>query len=211
MNWFLFTVVVLIALILLSKLLRRLRWLLRIGALLLAMTVISGAAACWSTPDTPKETPDYAVLLGCTLEDGKPTDELVRRLNLALDWLNNTKDTVLMVSGGDVERDGVSEAGVMRQWLAERGADVSRIVEEPHSADTRQNLLNCKKIAEELGLGTENVLILSSEYHLTRARFLAEKLGQIPSTLSCETPFWDHLKASFREVYAFIKAYAETL
>ena len=211
MNWALFTVGVLAALFLLSKFLRRLRWLLRIGALVLAITVISGAAACWSTPDTPNDTPDYAVLLGCTLKDGKPTEELERRMNLALDWLGSTKDTVLMVSGGAVERDGVSEADVMRQWLADRGADVSRIITEPYSADTRQNLLNCKEIAEDLGLGTDNVLILSSDYHLTRARYLAEKLGQTASTLSCETPFLKRVSASVREVYAFVKAFAETL
>ena len=211
MNWLLFTVGAVVALILLSKLLRRLKWLLRIGAVILAITVISGAAACWSTPDTPNETPDYAVLLGCSLKDGEPTEEMVRRMTLALDWLNSTKDTVLMVSGGDVERDGVSEADVMYQWLADRGADLSRIIAEPRSADTRQNLLNCKEIAKELGLGTDNVLILSSDYHLTRARFLADKLGQSASTLSCETPFFARLSASCREVYAFVKAYFETL
>lgn len=209
--WLLLTIGVLAALILLSKLLRRLRWLLRIGALVLAVTVISGAAACWSAPDIQTESPDYAVLLGCSLEDGKPTDEMVRRMNLALDWLGSTKDTVLMVSGGDVLHDGVSEADVMYQWLSDRGADMSRIIAEPYSADTRENLLNCKEIAQNLGIGTDNVLILSSDYHQTRARFLAEKLGQTASGLSCETPFLKRLSASVREVYSFVKAFYETL
>lgn len=212
MSWLLLTVIVLVVLFVLYSVLKTgLRLLFLLLALAFLLTVVSGAAVCWTAPDTESTQPDYAVLLGCALENGQPKEELIRRLELARDWLERTEGTTLMVSGGDPAGQGVTEASVMRDWLEEHGADMSRVVMEDRAADTRQNLQFCKELAENLGLNTDNVLILSSEYHQTRAQYLAESIGQAASGLSCETPFFDHLEAAVREVYSFTKAFLETL
>lgn len=210
--WIGITAAVLLALFLLSRIVKAgLRLVFRLVMVVFAVAVVSGAAACWNAPKTEQANADYAVLLGCALEDGQASDELVRRMEIGLDWLNDTKDTVLMLTGGDPGGQGVTEAQVMYDWLAANGADMSRVVVEDQSADTRQNLLFCKELAQKLGLGTDNVLILSSEYHQTRAQYLARQLGQYASGLSCKTPFLDHITASVREVYSFAKAFLETL
>ena len=54
------------------------------------------------------------------------------------------------------------------------------------------------------------MLILTSDYHQTRAQYLAHAQGQEAVGLSCETPPAARLAASVREVYAFVKAWAET-
>jgi uncharacterized SAM-binding protein YcdF (DUF218 family) len=212
MSWLLLTIVVLAVLFVLYSILKTgLRLAFLLLALAFLLTVVSGAAVCWTAPDTEGVQPDYAVLLGCALENGEPREELIRRLELAKDWLDRTEGTTLMVTGGDPAGQGVTEASVMWDWLEDHGADMSRVILEDRAADTRQNLLFCRELAENLGLGTENVLILSSEYHQTRAQYLARSIGQAASGLSCDTPFFDHLEAAVREVYSFAKALLETL
>ena len=54
------------------------------------------------------------------------------------------------------------------------------------------------------------MLILTSDYHQTRAQYLARAQGQEAVGLACETPPLQRLTARVREVYAFVKAWAET-
>ena len=188
----------------------------RFGNLILILSVIgvlivgTATGICWTKPYEEKSY-DYAILLGALLEEGKPTPELERRMELALDWMKTDADTILFVSGGEPKDQGITEAQVMYDWLVERGANGNRIVMEEKAADTLQNLRFSRSMADEMGLKTDTVLLLSSEYHQTRAGFLAAQLGQDAAHLSCRTPFLKHLNASFREVFAFIKAFAETL
>ena len=215
MNWLLLTIGVLLTIVLagllLKRLLPRLSRVLLCLALLLALAVGSGTAVCWSVPDTPQPKPDYALLLGCALEDGQATDELIRRCRTALEWMEQNPGFLLVVSGGDGAGHGITEARVMADWLLANGADPARVLPEDQALDTRQNLLYSKTMVHNLEQETDTVLLITSEYHQTRACFLARQNGQTPLTLSCATPFPDHLQAAVREVYAFIKAVLEIL
>jgi len=213
MNWLLLTAAILVVGMVAALLLRR-----RLpvtGALLIAVlslaaaVIVTGTAICWQAPANEDLTPDYGLLLGCALQDGRPTPELVRRCRMALLWLEDNPEQILIVSGGDPAGQGVTEAAVMTQWLTEHGADPNRIAPEPQAKDTRQNLQFSKKLAQSMGLGTDTVLIITSEYHQTRAQYLAEAQGQKTVGLSCRTPYSTRLQASVREVYAFAKAFLE--
>lgn len=184
------------------------RWLLVPAAL--ALLVTAGTAVFFTPPPETDLQPDYAVLLGAGLEDGQPTQELVRRMELALDWLEQTPDTVLIAAGGDPKGQGVTEASVMTRWLADHGADMTRVLAEDRSRTTRENLLYSRELAKAHGLDTENVLILTSDYHQTRAQFLARRIGQNAAGRSCTTPFRQRLTSSVRELYAFFKAVWQT-
>lgn len=176
-----------------------------------ALILSVGTAVCWSAPENSVSDYDYAILLGALLDEGQPSPELERRLAVALEWQKSDDETVLIVSGGKPDGQDVSEAQVMSDWLKTNGADMSRIYMEDQAADTRQNILFSKVLAEKMGLETDTVLLITSGFHQTRAGFLAERLGQEPVHLSCATPFLRHLDASFREVFAFVKAFFETL
>jgi len=170
---------------------------------LLAAVVIVGAAVCWSAPDCEAEDVDYALLLGYALKDGQAQPELIRRLELALDWLNRTEEIPLVVSGGDVRGHGITEAQVMYDWLQSHGADMRRVVMEPEATDTRTNIRYASVLIKSMEREFDTVLILTSEYHQTRARFLAERNGQTACGISCQTPLVAHLIAAVREVYSF--------
>lgn len=171
--------------------------------LALIAIVIAVAAICWSAPDVETDEVDYALLLGYALKDGQAQPELIRRLELALNWLQSTEEIPLVVSGGDVQGHGITEAQVMYDWLEAHGADMTRVHLEPEATDTRTNIRYGSLLMKELEREQDTVLILTSEYHQTRARFLAERNGQTACGLSCHTPFADHLTAAVREVYSF--------
>lgn len=215
MNWLLLSAVILAvgygAAIWLLRCCPMVGWILL--SLMAAVTIllVAGTTVCWDLPDNIHQEADYGLLLGCSLEDGRETPELVRRCGTALIWLENNPEGVLIVSGGDPGKQGITEAEVMLRWLTDHGADMTRIVPEEQAADTRQNLHYSKALAESMGLRTDTVAVITSEYHQTRARFLAEHQGQATVAVSCRTPWWDHLQAAVREVYSFVKAIAETL
>ena len=147
---------------------------------LLAAVVILGAAVCWSAPDAVSEDVDYALLLGYALKDGQAQPELIRRLELALDWLRSTEEIPLVVSGGDVQGHGITEAQVMYDWLEANGADMTRVILEPEATDTRTNIRYSSVLVKGMEREYDTVLILSSEYHQTRARFLASRNARPP-------------------------------
>lgn len=215
MFWFLLTLWVLILGIaggvLLKKRFPRLGWSLVGLMAALAIAISTGTAVCWTAPDDPDAEADYALLLGCGLEEGQATKELIRRCETALRWMEENPGHYLVVSGGDPGGHGITEAAVMSAWLRNHGADPDRLLTEDQANDTRQNLLYSKALAHEQGLETDTVLIITSEYHQTRAKFLAEQNGQQALRLSCRTPLPDHLFAAVREVYSFVKAVVETI
>lgn len=210
MNYLYLTLAVLLGGMLLGFLLKKtVRRILHTLLLLALVMVAVGTALVYSPPEQAPLEPDYAVVLGAALEDGEPTEALQDRLALGLQYLAET-DGVLILSGGDPDGDGITEAQVMEDWLAARGADLSRIYCENRSENTRENLQFSRELAQALGLNTNTVLILTSDYHQTRAQYLARAQGQAAVGHSCETPTGERLAASVREVYAFVKAWAET-
>ena len=216
MNWLFFTVWLLIvgtaAGLLLMKRFRGLGWAVLFVVALAVTAVTVGTVVLWAAP-APKgdADADYGLLLGCTLQDGKASNEMIRRCEQALEWMENHPDRYLVVSGGDPGGQGISEAAVMAAWLRNHGANPERLLLEDQAADTRENLLRSKELMEELGRETETVAVITSEYHQGRAAFLAGKLGQRTVPVSCKTPMPDHLFAAVRESYAFLKAVVETI
>ena len=180
----------------------RLGWTIVGLAIAAALVFAVSAAVLWSAPDSsPELEADYALLLGCSLRNGQATPELVRRCQTALDWLEAHPHGLLVVSGGDPGHQGVTEAAVMAAWLRNHGANAKQILLEDQASDTRENLLFSKTLVEGQERETDTVLIITSEYHQTRARFLAEAGGQTALGLSCRTPLIQHLLATVREVY----------
>ena len=96
----------------------------------------------------------------------------------------------------------------MVRYLIEHGADASRIIEEDEASNTRENLLFSAKLAEAAGLDTSRVLIVTSDFHMCRAKYIARTLGMTPYGLTSATAPWV-LKVNYelREVFAFVKAW----
>lgn len=189
---------------------RKLKLLIRLTALVLAIVTV-GTAVCWKMPEEESRSTDYGLLLGCGLENGQGTRELFRRCQAALEWMQSHPDQYLIVSGGDPTGQGTTEASVMMSWLLSHGAQEKMLLLEDRAGDTRENLRFSKELAQSMGLNTDTVCIITSEYHQTRAAFLARCNGQTAVAVSAVTPWFQHLTSAVREVYAFFSEWWDIL
>jgi len=152
---------------------------------------------------------DYAVVLGAQIHGTKPSRTLRERLDAAYDFQKKNPGMTLIVSGGKGDDEGVNEATVMYGYLASRGADMSRVVKEEASHNTRENLVNSAAIAERMGLDSCHPVIITSEFHLCRAKYIAGTIGLDAVGVSSRTTPWILMvNDELREVFAFAKAWA---
>ena len=157
---------------------------------------------------TQDETPEFVVVLGAQVQGGGPSLTLKKRLDKTLEFMQEHPDRTVIVSGGQGPDEADTEASVMARYLIEHGADASRIIEEDKASNTRENLLFSAKRAEAAGLDTSRVLIVTSDFHMCRAKYIARTLSMEPYGQASDTWPWI-LKVNYtlREVFAFAKAF----
>ena len=127
--------------------------------------------------DAPDDV-SYLVVLGAGLHGDTPSLSLTDRLDAALDWLEAHPDCVAVVSGGQGPGETMTEGEAMEIWLEARGIDPQRIIVEDRATSTWENLENSFALIR--GRGGEpdgDCAIVTSEYHLYRAKAMAEELG----------------------------------
>ena len=168
-----------------------LRWVLAVftALALAAFIILELPIACGAHTDDDPEA-DYIVVLGAQVRGTEPSWSMEDRLFTALMYLNAFPDTKAVVSGGQGPDEGCSEAEAMQTWLIAKGIAPERILLEDRSESTQENLSNSFEIiAADGGDVTEGVGIVTSEYHLYRARLMAEALGAKPIGISARTHF----------------------
>ena len=121
---------------------------------------------------------DYLIVLGAAVYRDQPSLTLVRRLEGTLDYLNAHPDAVAIVSGGMGKGETITEAQAMYDWLLARGVDPARVIREPKATSTLENLQYSFEIIRQRGAEPQGrVAIVSSAYHLYRAKLMARRLG----------------------------------
>lgn len=139
--------------------------------------------------DKNAEAP-YLIVLGAGVNGTSPSLSLVNRLTAAKEYLDNYKDAVAVVSGGKGPGEDITEAECMRRWLIENGISEERIIKEANSFSTEDNIRNSlEKIQEAGGDPSERVAIVSSEYHLYRAKYFAREMGANPVGVAAHTSY----------------------
>ena len=155
-----------------------------------------------------KEKPDYLMVLGAGLRGTKISTSLLYRLETALDFHELYPDVKIIVSGGQGEGEKISEASAMRNFLVDNGVDSSQIIMEDKSTDTYENFLYTKKILdEESEVKDPTVTVISNNFHMFRAKFLAKEVGI--NTLGYPAPSHKVSAVVFyvREFFGVIKAF----
>lgn len=125
------------------------------------------------TDGVPDWLPDDSslciVVLGFQLNpDGTMAEELEKRCETALSCANKYPNAHIAVTGGGTaffKRD-VTEAGCMSDWLIRNGIDKSRIITEDSSQTTVENALYTGKIILDDYPEVNEILIVSSDYHV---------------------------------------------
>ena len=152
---------------------------------------------------------DYLIVLGAGVNGSAPSLSMVNRLEGALDYLEAYPDAVAIVSGGQGAGEDVTEASAMHDWLVAHGMPESRIVQEDQSTSTRENLENSFAIIRSRGGDpADGVAVVSSEYHLYRAKQMARALGAKPLGVAAETTL-PTMRANYFIREAFAAAYMQ--
>ena len=119
---------------------------------------------------------DAIIVLGArVMPDGELSTTLLHRVQTALKAYRDGYAELVIVCGSRGKDEPETEAGAMARWLIANGVPKSAIVVEDKSTDTVENLQNAK--AEMQARGLETAIVVTSDYHLTRALWLARDQG----------------------------------
>ena len=119
---------------------------------------------------------DTMIILGAKVNENVVSKTLKLRLDKAIEYYHSNKDINIIVSGGQGKDEIMTEALAMKNYLVENNVDEEKIILEDKATTTLENIIFSKEIIEDLNLG-DRILIVTSDYHLFRGRFIASILG----------------------------------
>lgn len=141
----------------------------------------------------PSEVYDVVVLLGgigderVFSERGQPSmNDSVERLLATWRLLVEGRARVAIVSGGAESPDlaEFSEAKMLAGQMEAWGIEPSRLIVEAEAKNTRENAVFSERIAKQRGF--EKVLVVTSAYHMRRARECFAAVGMNVDTLAVD-------------------------
>ncbi len=151
-----------------------------------------------ATSDTPGL--DYVIVLGAKVQKQGISNSLKQRLDKAVEYSRKSPGTVFILSGGQGADEPETEAQAMYEYLINNGVPSSRLVMEPSSASTVENIAYSRLVIErlennrrELAKNNRNEIspgpylqveekplqigILTSSFHVFRATMIARMQG----------------------------------
>ncbi len=145
---------------------------------------------------------DYILILGAQVRGSNVSRILLKRLETAVSYLKENQRTIAIVSGGRGEREALTEAEAMKQYMVKKGIASDRIVKEDRSKNTFENILYSKALIKP----NAKVAIITSGFHIYRSTQIARKqgLGQIEG-LAASTDKLLAVNYYVREVVGVIK------
>ncbi len=155
--------------------------------------------------EIPLEKTEAVIILGCQVRGETPSQMLKRRLDAALEVLNDNPEAVCVMSGGRGNGEDISEAECMRRYLTAAGIDEARLYAEDKSTSTRENIAFSAEILENLGI-SENIMLVTNEFHQYRAYIYASRAGLKTGAHSAKTPLQNLLNYGLRENAALFAA-----
>lgn len=125
--------------------------------------------------DIPMDDHVVIVILGIKLDDdGTMSDELIGRLQVGLAIAKRLKNAYVVVTGGATAKKApeVTEGGLMGAWLLSHGLEKHRLIIENKAPDTVSNAKYTYHILKEKYPQVDSVVMVSSDYHVSRACML---------------------------------------
>lgn len=117
---------------------------------------------------------DYMIVLGAQWKSTGPSYVLQKRLDKAVEYLQENPDTKVIVSGGQGSNEPITEAAGMKSYLVEKGIAQERIWVEDKSTNTYENLVFSAELLEK---EKDTVVLVTNNFHVFRACKIAEKQG----------------------------------
>ena len=127
------------------------------------------------------------ILLGLRQESADDAREMDVRCHKAVQVYRETDCAKIIACGGKTGFDTRTEAKVMRDRLVELGVNASDIALETGSQTTMENLRNAGALC--LAAGEEELIIVTSDYHIRRTKRIAKRLELNARVEGTKIPF----------------------
>ena len=150
---------------------------------------------------------DCIVVLGCQVKDnGQPSDMLKDRLTRGIELYELGAAPKLIMSG-DHGRKEYDEVGTMKQYAVNAGVPSDDVFMDHAGFSTYETVYRAKEI-----FGADKVIIVTQEYHLYRALYIAEKLGVAAYGVSSDYhTYFGQFMRECREILARCKDFVTTI
>lgn len=144
---------------------------------------------------------DCIIVLGCLVKaDGTPSDMLADRISVGVTLYQNSVSPKLLMSGDHGQKE-YDEVNTMKACAIEAGVPSEDVFMDHAGFSTYESIYRAKEI-----FGAEKIVIVTQEYHLYRAIYIAKSLGLEAYGVSADLrSYAGQTKRDVREVLARIK------
>lgn len=144
---------------------------------------------------------DCILVLGCLVKNsGEPSHMLEDRLRRAVELYHAGVAPKLLMSGDHGQKD-YNEVEAMKQYAIEHGVPSEDIFMDHAGFSTYESCYRAKEI-----FGVEKIILVTQEYHLYRALYIAEKLGlEVYGVNADYRTYYNQKMRDIREVLARVK------
>ena len=150
----------------------------------------------------------FIIVLGAGVNGKTPSLSLRDRLNGTYDYMTSNPECIAILSGGQGPGEDITEALCMYEWLIDKGISAERLIIEDQATCTLENLRYSMDIIESLTNDDPVIGLVSSEYHLHRAKLMAESEGIDVIGIAARTSFPTvAINYFIREAFAMTEIY----
>lgn len=159
----------------------------------------------WESTIEDPDSIDILIVLGAGVWGDQPSPQLKLRIETASAVYAHNPNMILIVSGGQGPDELISEAQAMRDALIDLDVPAESIFLEAQSTSTVENLRFSKRILNDLDLENPAVGIVTTDFHMYRAKMLARRFGIVAQGQSSPNIPSIIIKNTLREIAAVLK------
>lgn len=150
---------------------------------------------------------DCILVLGCLVkENGVPSDMLHDRLQRGVELFDLGAAPKLLMSG-DHGREGYDEVDAMKQFAVDAGVASEHVFMDHAGFSTYESMYRARDIFQ-----AKKIIIVTQEYHLYRAIYIAERLGMEAYGVSADyRAYYGQFNRDVREILARVKDFGTSL
>ena len=153
------------------------------------------------------ENVDCIIVLGCGVSaSGNPSPMLEDRLKRAIALYEDGASPKLLMSG-DHGRENYNEVAVMKRYAVDRGVPSEAVFMDHAGFSTYETMYRAKEI-----FCAQRVIIVTQQYHLYRALYIAKSLGMDAYGVSGDyRTYGGQMFRDIREILARVKDFGTSI
>ena len=172
--------------------------------LILIIISVSIALAVYGRKDNVTFDEDALIVLGKGLNGDRIPANLVSRLDKAIEYHKKNPSALIVVSGGKGNKDKLSEAQAMNDYLISKNVPDGIIVKEDKSTITYENFAFSSEILKEKLGKNYSVAFISNCFHIWRAERYAKEFGLNVTHLGAKIKWYTVPAEYLREFITFV-------